>query len=90
MAPPRNNLPDVSGLVIAAQDDNREYSTADMSPGHADSTRGSDRTVLDPPQEYEYAGEDSRYEEPHRSAGFWEPSMKKIRGEVIFEWARMR
>ncbi|XXG97826.1 hypothetical protein Hte_004140 [Hypoxylon texense] len=86
MASPPRNLPDVSNLVIAAQDQNREYPTADMSP-HPDSTRGSDRTVLDPPQEYDYPGEDSRYEEPHRSAGFWEPSMKKIRGEVIFAWA---
>ncbi|KAI1780357.1 MNNG and nitrosoguanidine resistance protein [Hypoxylon cercidicola] len=85
---PRDNLPDVSGLVTAAHDlQNREYSTDDMSPGHANSTR-SDRTILDPPQEYAYPGE-SRYEEPHRSAGFWEPSMKKIRGEVVFEWARM-
>lgn len=77
-------------MVIAARDENRGYmSDGEMSPGHADSTRGSERTILDPPRDYDYPGEDGRYEEPHRSAGFWDPKMKKIRGTVIYEWARM-
>ncbi|KAI1764864.1 MNNG and nitrosoguanidine resistance protein [Hypoxylon sp. FL1150] len=90
MAP--RNLPDVSGLVIAARGENPQNSNADLSSGHPDSMRGSDRTVLDSPRQYEYPGDEeeaNRYEEPHRSRGFWDPSMKKIRGEVIFQWARM-
>ncbi|KAI0182075.1 MNNG and nitrosoguanidine resistance protein [Hypoxylon sp. FL1284] len=91
---PRNPPPDASGLVIAAQDGHRDSSmAADMTPpGHADSTRGSEQTVLDRPQEEdmerEYAGEERRYEEPHRSVGFWDPRLRRTRGEVARAWAR--
>ncbi|KAI1370338.1 MNNG and nitrosoguanidine resistance protein [Hypoxylon crocopeplum] len=87
--PPRNHPPDASNLVLAAQEDYRSNPSTDMAPGHADSTSGSDSTILEPPRENEYANEAGRYDEPHRSAGFLDPRMKKIRRQVIFEWARM-
>ncbi|OTA65394.1 MNNG and nitrosoguanidine resistance protein [Hypoxylon sp. EC38] len=51
---------------------------------------GSDQTDVESPHEYEYPGdeEDGRYEEPHRSAGFWDPRMNRIRKEVVTSWAR--
>ncbi|KAI2616345.1 MNNG and nitrosoguanidine resistance protein [Hypoxylon sp. NC1633] len=85
--PPRPDLPDASNLVIAAQD---LRPGGGREQGHMDN---SDSTTLDSPLEYtpvhDFNAENGRYEEPHRSAGFWDPSMKKIRGEVIFAWARM-
>ncbi|KAI0843394.1 MNNG and nitrosoguanidine resistance protein [Hypoxylon sp. FL0890] len=61
-----------------------------MAAEHPDSMRGSDQTDVESPQDYAYPGEneDGRYEEPHRSAGFWDPRMDKIRREVITSWAR--
>lgn len=90
----RNQLPDASGLVVAAQDNNYpgRLDTTNMASDHPDSARESDQTDVDSPREYEYPGdeEDGRYEEPHRSAGFWDPRMNKIRKEVVTSWARTR
>ncbi|KAI1101175.1 MNNG and nitrosoguanidine resistance protein [Jackrogersella minutella] len=86
----RNDLPDASDLVIAAQDVSRGSSTAaDMPPGDIEILRESDSTINSQQREYEYTDDDDgRYEEPHRSTGFWDPRMKTIRKEVVFLWAR--
>ncbi|KAI1388189.1 MNNG and nitrosoguanidine resistance protein [Hypoxylon trugodes] len=89
---PRTNPPDATGLVIAAQDNNHGPSAEDSKEiGVLEGTaRGSDSTIEDARREYNYSSdEDARYEEPHRSAGFWDPRMKKIRGEVVYLWVRM-
>ncbi|KAI1417952.1 MNNG and nitrosoguanidine resistance protein [Hypoxylon sp. FL1857] len=88
----RNELPDVSHLVVAAH--NNYYpgrlDTTNMAANHPDSMRGSDQTDVESPYDYEYPDNDesSRYEEPHRSAGFWDSRMDKIRKEVVTSWAR--
>lgn len=91
---PRNEIPDASDLVIAAQDDNSRGSStaADMPPADVlDIMHQSDSTINSEQNEYDdFAGEDGRYQAPHRSAGFFDPSMAKIRGEVIYTWARTR
>ncbi|KAI2625380.1 MNNG and nitrosoguanidine resistance protein [Hypomontagnella submonticulosa] len=49
----------------------------------------SEITIQTPTRGFEYPGEDDhRYEEPHRSAGFWDSSMNKVRREVVIDWAR--
>ncbi|KAL7623749.1 hypothetical protein AAE478_005302 [Parahypoxylon ruwenzoriense] len=86
---PPNELPDVSNLVIAAQDDNPTYSATTIGNRGPNSTHGSGSTIVLSPQIHDETRQESRYGEPHQSAGFWDPRMKNIRRQVIFEWARM-
>ncbi|OTB04856.1 hypothetical protein M426DRAFT_73210 [Hypoxylon sp. CI-4A] len=58
-----------------------------MDNENGGSPRGSHSTITNPQHEYEYVDDNGRYEEPHRSAGFWDSSMDKIRKEVVFAWA---
>ncbi|KAI0007230.1 MNNG and nitrosoguanidine resistance protein [Xylariaceae sp. FL0662B] len=50
----------------------------------------SDNTInghdSDRPRKYDRPFED--YEQPHRSVGFWDPRLNKVRGEVFLLWAR--
>ncbi|KAI2778800.1 MNNG and nitrosoguanidine resistance protein [Daldinia loculata] len=55
---------------------------------YATDTDDSDGTIQAPPREYEEYAEDGRHEEPHRSAGFWDPRMDKVRREVVTNWLR--
>lgn len=103
--PPRNYPPDVSNLVIASAQHPyrgayhgraRGRSPDYLGPGFLlDAGRGSDSTINTIPQDDPYVIDDvrideGRYEEPHRSTGFWDPRMQGIRKQVAYEWARMR
>ncbi|KAI1095330.1 MNNG and nitrosoguanidine resistance protein [Rostrohypoxylon terebratum] len=86
---PRNEVPDASDLVIAAHDDTSRGSStaADTPPADVRNIMHQSDSTINSRYD-DYAGENGRYEAPHRSAGFFDPSMAKIRGEVIFAWAR--
>ncbi|KAI0846612.1 MNNG and nitrosoguanidine resistance protein [Daldinia vernicosa] len=81
-----------SNPVVGARDDPSRREMIETSwLRYATDTEDSDGTIQPPPREYEeYVedGQDGRHEEPHRSAGFWDPRMDKVRREVATNWLR--
>lgn len=80
-----------SSPVVGARDDPSRREMVETSwLRYATDTDDSDGTIQAPPREYEEYAEDGRHEEPHRSAGFWDPRMDKVRREVVTNWLRTR
>ena len=109
-SPNNDNLPDASGLVIAAKEDSPDAFAAANTPGRQKNmasrnlSRNRDRSgsssTSDNPHEYdrnrdnvqrslEEQRDQTHQQQPPRSVGFWDPSLRKVRKTVVSQWAAM-
>ncbi|CAJ2512074.1 Uu.00g076990.m01.CDS01 [Anthostomella pinea] len=98
----RNNVPDASNLIIAAQNDSSEDSATGImrrsrsrsSNGGGGGGGGHDANLINPhdyDQSHERSGGDPEAhfaQKPHQSVGFWHTKMSKVRKHVLVMWAR--